>query len=178
MKEQIAWLSLGAKSCNPCPPQLTRKPKPCFEIAKNVNGKEPPETTTPVLTQSTVWQDMNRSLYSGCEQDIEACERTLSELASWTLHSTIAKKRNRRPTTSSRTVPSGGNRDTGYGRRMSQPRTICGNGGIPAPHHAIPGNMWTEGLSPADRQKKWLPCQKPGGKGTAQGLVGPVSCVL
>ena len=29
-------------------------------------------------------------------------------------------------TTSSRTVPSGGNRDTSYGRRMSQPPTSCG----------------------------------------------------
>ena len=28
MKEQIAWLSLGANNCNPCPPPLTRKPKP------------------------------------------------------------------------------------------------------------------------------------------------------
>ena len=69
---------------------------------------------------------MSRPLYSGCEQDTVACERTWSKLASWTLHSGIAKKRNRRPTTSSRTVPSGGNRDTSYGRRMSQPPTKCG----------------------------------------------------
>ena len=69
MKEQIAWLSLGANNCNPCPPPLTRKPKPCSETDKNVNGKEPLETTTPQLTQSTDWQDMNRPLYSGCEQD-------------------------------------------------------------------------------------------------------------
>ena len=58
--------------------------------------------------------------------DTVACERTWSELASWTLHSAIAKKQNRRSTTSSRTVPSGGNRDTSYGRRMSQPPTSCG----------------------------------------------------
>ena len=37
-----------------------------------------------------------------------------------------AKKRKRRSTTSSRTVPSGGNRDTSYGRRISQPPTSCG----------------------------------------------------
>ena len=112
----------------------------------NVNGKEPLETTTPLLTQSTVWQDMSRPLYSGCEQDTVACERTWSELASWTLHSAIAKKRNRRSATSSRTVPSGGNRDTSYGRRMSQPPTSCGERRRPAPHHPIPGNMWNEGL--------------------------------
>ena len=29
-----------------------------------------------------------------------------------------------------------------------------GNGGRPAPHHPIPGNMWTEGLSMADRPQK------------------------
>ena len=83
-------------------------------------------TVGDLLTQSTVWQDMSKPLYSGCEQDTVACERTWSELASWTLHSAIAKKQNRRSTTSSRTVPSGGNRDTSYGRRMSQPPTSCG----------------------------------------------------
>ena len=29
-----------------------------------------------------------------------------------------------------------------------------GNGGRPAPHHPIPDNMWTEGLSTADRPQK------------------------
>ena len=29
-----------------------------------------------------------------------------------------------------------------------------GNGGRPAPNHPIPGNMWTEGLSTADRPQK------------------------
>ena len=68
------------------------------------------------------WQDVSRPLYSGCEQNTVACERTWSEFSSWTLHSVLAKKQNRRSTTSSRTVPSGGNRDS-YGRRMTQPRT-------------------------------------------------------
>ena len=121
------WDSRKWKSnCNPRPPPRTRKPKPCSETDKNVNGKEPLETTFPQLTQSTVWQDMSKPLYSGCEQDTVACERTWSEVASWTLHSAIAKKQNRWSTTSSRTVPSGGNRDTSYGRRMSQPPTSCG----------------------------------------------------
>ena len=72
MKEQLAWPSLGANNCNPCPPPLTKKPKPCSETVKNVNGEEPLETTTPLQTQSIVWQDMGRSLYSGCEQDTVA----------------------------------------------------------------------------------------------------------
>ena len=46
--------------------------------------------------------------------------------ASWTLHSVVAKKQNRRSTTSFRTVPSGSNRDTSYDRRVSQPPTSCG----------------------------------------------------
>ena len=50
MKKQIAWLSLGANNCKPCPALLTRKPKPCSETAKNVNGKEPLETTSLLLT--------------------------------------------------------------------------------------------------------------------------------
>ena len=29
-----------------------------------------------------------------------------------------------------------------------------GIGGRPAPHHPIPGNMWTEGLSTADQPQK------------------------
>ena len=89
-------------------------------------SKMPMETTTPLLTQSTVWQDMSRPLYSGCKQDATAYERTWSELVSRTLYSAIAKTQNRRSTTSSRTVPSGGNKDTSDGRRMSQPPTSCG----------------------------------------------------
>ena len=50
-----------------------------------------------------------------------------------------------------RTVPSGGNRDTSYGRNHQQ---AVGNGGGIAPHHPVPGNMWTEGLSTADGPQK------------------------
>ena len=120
------WPSLGANNCKPCPPPLTRKPKPCSQTDKDVSGKGPLETTTPLLTHSTIWQDMSRLLYSGCEQDTVSHEHTGSELASWTPHSAITKKQNRWTTTSSRTVPSGGNRDTSYGRRVNQPSTSCG----------------------------------------------------
>ena len=75
MKKQFAWLSLGASNCNPCPPPLTMKPKPCSKIAKHVNGKELLEIATPLLTQPTVGQDTKRPLYSGYEQHAVACER-------------------------------------------------------------------------------------------------------
>ena len=77
-------------------------------------------------TQSTVWQDMSKPLYSGCQQDAVAYECTCSKFESWTLHSAIAKKWNRWSTASSRTVPSGGNRDTSYVHRRNQPPTSRG----------------------------------------------------
>ena len=83
------------------------------------------EDYNPSTDPVNVWQDMSKPCYSGCEQDTVACKRIRSELVSWTLHSAVAKKRNRRSTTSSRTVPSGGNRDTSYDCRMSQPPTSC-----------------------------------------------------
>ena len=55
------------------------------------------------------------------------------------MDSAIAKKRNRRSTTSSRTAPSGSNRDTSYGRRMSQPPTSCGERRKTC---AAPPNSW------------------------------------
>ena len=69
----------------------------------------------------------------------------------------IAKKQNRRSTTSSRTVPSGSNRDTSYDRRISQLPTSCGERRKTCT--TPPGNVWTEGLSTADRpQKKEVLC--------------------
>ena len=171
MKVKIAWSSLGANKWIPCPPPLTRKPKPCSETVKDPNGEGPLEITIPLQTQSTIWQYMSRPLYSGCEQDTAACEHTWSELASWTLQSVVAKKQNRRSTTSSRVVPSSSNRDTSYGSRTDGPphppgwfhlaatetpviaigwvnhQQAVGNGRRPAQHHPIPGNMWTEGLA-------------------------------
>ena len=116
----------GSKQPQPLSTSTYKKPKPCSETSNDPSGKGPLETTTHLLTQSTVWQDMSRSLYSGCEQDTVACERIWSELALWTLHSVIAKKQNRRFVTSSRTVPSDGNRDTCYDRIMSQQPASCG----------------------------------------------------
>ena len=83
---------------------------------------------------------------------LRALRAHLKLWASWTLHSAIAKKQNRRSSKSSRTVPSGGNKDTSHGRKMSQPPVV--NGGRPAPHHPVPGNMSTEGLSAAGRSQK------------------------
>ena len=61
--------SVCAWSENPCPSQLTRKPKPYSKTVKDASGEKPLETTTPLQTQSTVWKDMSRPLYSGCKQD-------------------------------------------------------------------------------------------------------------
>ena len=152
--ERADRLAKSGSNCNPCPSPLTRKPKPCSETVNDANGGGPLETTPLLQTQSTVWEDMKGPLYSGCKQDTVACEHIGSTLASWTLHSAIAKKQNRRFTASPRTVLYGGNRDTSYSRRMSQPPTSCGERRRPAPHHPIPGNMWTEGLSTADRPQK------------------------
>ena len=43
---------------------------------KNANGEGPLWTTTPLQTQSTIWQDMSTPLHSGCEQDTVGCECT------------------------------------------------------------------------------------------------------
>ena len=105
----------------------------------NTQDKGQNSSVGSVLTQSIIWQDMSRPLDSGCKQDTVTCKPTRSELASQTLHSVIAKKRNRQSTTSPRTVPSGGNRDTRYGRRMSQPPTSCGEQWKTC---AAPPNSW------------------------------------
>ena len=36
---------------------------------KDLSGEGPLETTPPPQTQSTIWQDMSRPLYSSCEHD-------------------------------------------------------------------------------------------------------------
>ena len=58
---------------------------------KDPSGDGPLETSTSLHTQSSIWHNRNRSLYSGCKQATVACKCTLSKLASWTLHTTIAE---------------------------------------------------------------------------------------
>ena len=61
-------------------------------------------------------------------------------------------------TTSSRTVPSGGNWDTSYGHRMSRPPTGYGEQQNTCAAPYISCDMWTEGLSTANQpQKKKIP---------------------
>ena len=56
---------------------LLRNRQKCqWKRATYVNGKDPLETTTLVLTKSTIWQDISKPLYSGCKQDTVACECT------------------------------------------------------------------------------------------------------
>ena len=152
IKERIVWLSLGANDRNPCPPPLTRKPKPCSEINKNVNGKEPLETTTPLLTHSVDWQDMSRPLYSGCKQNTASTPE-----ANW--HHGLCTLRLQRSRTDDPPHPPG----LSHLEETEAPvmaagwvnhQQAVGNGGRPAPHCPIPGNMWTEGLSTADRPQK------------------------
>ena len=128
--------------------------KTCSEIAKNVNRKEPLETTTPLLTQSTVWQDMSRPLYSGCEQDTVACK---PPEANW--HHGIYTLRFQRTGTDGPPHPPGLSHlaesetpvmATGWVNHQQ----AVGNGGRPAPHHPILGNMWIEGLTTADQPQK------------------------
>ena len=72
----------GSKQLQPMSTFTYKETKTLLRNRQNVNGKEPLngnellETTTPQLTQSTLWQDMSKPLYSSCEQDTVACERT------------------------------------------------------------------------------------------------------
>ena len=122
--QQIAWLSLRANNRNLCPPPLTRKPKPCSEIAKNANGKEPLETTTstdPINRlakheQTTIFR--LRTGHCGLRAHLKRTGIMDSALcdckeAEQTIHHILQD------------FPSGGNRDTSNDRRMSQPPS-CG----------------------------------------------------
>ena len=128
----------GSKQLHPLPIATYQEAKALLTV-KDVNGEGPLETTNPLHTQPTVWKDMSRPIYSSCEQDTVAWEHTWSELASWTLHCGIAKKRNWRSATSSRTVPPVGNSDHIYGHRMSQPPTSYGERRKTC---AAPPNSW------------------------------------
>ena len=149
MKEQIIWLSLRANNCNPCPSPLTRKSKPCSETDKNVNGKEPLETTINPSTDQINRQARHEPLYSGCKQDTVACERTWTAEANWH-HGlcTLWLQRSgtdgppHRPRLSHLVETATPVIAAGWVNHQQ----AVGNGGRPAPHHPIPGNMWTEGL--------------------------------
>ena len=59
----------GSKQLQPLSTSTYQGAKTLLHNSQDVNGEGPLETTTLLQTQSTVWQDMNRPLYSGCEQD-------------------------------------------------------------------------------------------------------------
>ena len=65
----------GSKQLQPTSTSTYQEAKTLLRNRQKCQWKKPLETTTPQLTQSTVWQDMSRPLYSGCEQDTVACER-------------------------------------------------------------------------------------------------------
>ena len=106
------------------------------------------------MTQSTVWQDMSRPLYSSCEQDTVAC---CTPEANW--HHGLCTLRLQRSGTDGPPHPPGlshlAETETPVmATRWVNHQQAVGNGGRPAPHHPIPGNMWTESLSTADGQQK------------------------
>ena len=154
MGEQITWPSLGPNNCNPCPPPLTRKPKPYSDTVKDANGEGPLETTTPVHIQSTVWQGMSRLLYSACKQDAVVCERTWSKY--WHGLCTLQLQRSR---TDGPPHPPGlfrlaATETSVMAAGWVNHQQAVGNGGRPAPHYPVPGIKWTEGQGTADRPQK------------------------
>ena len=93
--------------------------------------EEPLETTTPLLTQSTLRAHLRRigvmdSALCDCKETEQTVHHTLQDCSTWRQQRHQLWQQNRWSNTSSRTVPSGGNRDTSYGHRMSQPPTSCG----------------------------------------------------
>ena len=58
----------GSKNLQPMSTSTYQEAKTLLQTDKNVNGKEPLETAIPLLTQSTIWQDMSKPLCSGCER--------------------------------------------------------------------------------------------------------------
>ena len=83
---------------------------------------------------------MSRPLFSGCKQDTVTCECTRSELASWTLHSAIAKKQNSPP------YPPGlfhlaATETPVTAAGWVNHQQAVGNGRRHAPHHPVPGNI-------------------------------------
>ena len=69
----------GSKQLQPMSTSTYQEAKTLLRNRQKCQWKsfiEPLETTTPLLSQSSVWQDMSRPLYSGCKQDTVACEHT------------------------------------------------------------------------------------------------------
>ena len=124
-----------------------------IHLSKNVNGEELLETTNPLHTQSSVWQDMSRPLYSGCEQTL--CPSSAPEV-NW--HHGLCTLWVQRCG-----ADSPPHRQGLFHLAATEMAVLAagwvnhqaaGNSGRPAQHHPIPGSMWTEGLSTADRSQK------------------------
>ena len=148
-KEQIAWPSPGANNCNPCPSLLTRKPKP-------KQSKMPMEkgqwrlynaSTDPINHLARPEQTTIFRLLTG-HWPVSAPE------VNW--HHGLCTMQLQRSTTDGPLHPPGLSHLTtpAMAAGWVNHQQAVANGGRPAPHHPISGNMWTEGLSMTDRPQK------------------------
>ena len=157
MKEQIPWPSLGANNCNPCPPPLTREPKPCSITVKMSMEKghwrlQPfyrPNQPSGRHEQTTIFR-----LRTG------HCKPVSTPEANW--HHELCTLQLQRSRTDGPPHPPGlfhlAATETPFmATGWVNHQQVVGNGWRPALHHPTPGNMWTEGLSTADRLQKKKP---------------------
>ena len=148
----------GSKQLQPMSISTYREVKTLFRNRQKCQRKRATGDYNP-STDPVNRQARHEQLYSGCKQDTVACERTWTAEANWH-HGlcTLWLQRSRtdgpphRPRLSHLVETETPVMAAGWVNHQH----AVGNGGRPAPHHPIPGNMWTEGLSTADRpQKKW-----------------------
>ena len=66
----------GSKQLQPMSTSIYQEAKALLRNRQKCQWKRATGDYTPQLTQSTVWQDMSKPLYSGCKQDTVACEIT------------------------------------------------------------------------------------------------------
>ena len=108
----------------------TRKSEPCSETVKDVNRKGPLEATDPI---NRVVRHEQTTIIFGLRTGYCSLRAHLNRIG--TMHYVIAMKQNGRSTTSSRTDPSRGNRDTRgryqRGRRPSSDDSLHGPTVIP-----------------------------------------------
>ena len=155
LKEQMAWPGLGANNCNPCPPPPPLSTSAYQEAQtllsnsqrcqwRRATGDYSP-STDPINRlarheQTTIFRlrtghcglrthlkriGIMDSALCDCKEAEQTVHHILQDCPVWRKQRHQLWQQNRRSITSSRTVPSGGNRDTSYGRRTSQPLTSC-----------------------------------------------------
>ena len=157
MKEQIVWLSLGANNCNHVHLHLPGSQNPAPKQTKTSMEK------SHWRLQPLNWpnQPNEPSGKTWANHYIQVANRTL-----WPASAPEAKWRHGLCTLRLQISRTDGPPHPPGLSHLAETETpvmaagwvnhqqAVGNGGRPAPHHQIPGNMWTEGLSTADRPQK------------------------